>query len=97
MERAVFRSLMAVPPSSLYTYRSVGPVCLYVHSEMCKACSEFAERKSDFEGKNFPKTSIVPFSVEEGVNMDLALRAGVEAIPAYVVIPRKGKFSIVTP
>lgn len=99
METALERCYRAVPPSTLDELRrSRGSVALYCFRRGCERCSSFsADGRVAFEEDLGPTTTIVPWNVGRAHQRRLAMDAGVDDLPAYVIIPPKKRIHVKTP
>ena len=91
MWKSYLRSLEAVAPASLESIRPRAPgapdLVLRCHAPGCAACARFeTEGRADFEARAFRGADVVAFDCRGAQQRRLALAAGVDDLPAYIVL-----------
>ena len=91
MWKSYLRSLEAVAPASLEGIRPRAPgapdLVLRCHAAGCSACARFdTEGRADFEERTFRRADVVAFDCRGAQQRRLALGAGVDQLPAYIVL-----------
>lgn len=89
--KAFLRSLEAVPPSTLEEIRprTVGASDLVLRCFMpgCSSCAKFeTEGQASFEETHFRGADIIDFDCRGKKQRNLAMNAGVDDLPAYIVL-----------
>lgn len=88
--KALLRSATAIPPRSLDELRPpVGhrPIALFCTREGCSNCAAFdVEDRAEFQ-KSLPVSEIQPWDCGNEHKKNLAIDAGVDVLPAYLLIP----------
>ena len=95
MERAIDRCLRAAPVRDLSEFRSTsGTVALRCAREGCVECRSFdADGRIGFE-QRLRAARVIPWDCDVDERRELAARAGVDKIPAYVLVAPSGEVSV---
>lgn len=88
MEQAFVRAIESVPVRSLDECRVPGKrSALRIVSDDCPSCAEFAQRRrGGFEASLGAGVVVIELSVDHPRTRALVVAAGVERIPAYVLL-----------
>ena len=98
MERARYRALAAVPPATLEELApSRGTVALRCRAPGCARCADFEVQGRDAFEASLGVDLVVPWDCGHARRRDLALAAGVTAVPAYVVLEAGGGVRVLRP
>lgn len=87
---ALLRAAQAVAPRSLDELRprrSGGLVVLRCTVPGCAACADFESRRGAFERTLGATAPVVPWDCSRPAHRRLAVAAGVDDLPAYVLLP----------
>ena len=97
METAFFRSVRAVAPKTLDELRMPkDEVVLRCVLPGCTACADFQPRRAAFERQKGWR-HVLHWDCSKARRRALAQDAGVDALPAYVVVPPRGPVRVVVP
>jgi len=100
LEEALSRSFRAVPPRDLNDIRLPKTTVLYCTRSACPRCRTFdGERRTEYERTKYRGVRVLRWDCDDPTLRALALRAGVDVIPAYIEIPThaQGTFRVVNP
>lgn len=90
MQRALYRCASTVAPASLDELRpppGERAIALRCTMRGCTSCARFeAEERDDYE-RDMDVSEIVPWDCTGRAHRALATAAGVEHVPAYVIVP----------
>ena len=91
------RSVQLAPPKTIDELRPrKGEIALLCTLPECPACRKFTSKKAAFEKKHFrSSTKIIDWDCSNQRRSALATTAGVDDIPAYIVIGANGPPTIV--
>lgn len=99
MEFARYRALACVPPDTLAELTPVrGTIALRCSAPGCARCATFeVEERADYEKTFHGVDHIVPWNCADPHRRQLAMDAGVRAIPAYVLLSSSSEPRVLTP
>ena len=100
MEIARYRALACVPPNTLAELTPArGTIALQCSAPGCARCATFeVEERAEFEKASLDGVDyIVPWNCADHHRRQLAMDAGVRAIPAYVLLSASSEPRVLTP
>ena len=86
---AEVRAMLSSPPPDLRAFRPRAgepPVALLCTLPGCRECARFERARPSYEARELPGFDVWPWNCGRPAKHQLARGAGVDAIPAYVVL-----------
>jgi hypothetical protein len=80
-------ALQALPPDRAVNPFPTTSFVLHCHAPRCASCAQYeGESKASFEAERFRGAHVVPWDCGDERRRAFALAAGVDALPAYIVV-----------